>query len=85
MTDDATRLRDQLEAVTGERVSALEGIGEVVAGNAPARGAEATGTQAGWQPDQGTGAVWDRMDLAAKDRELDTPIHEKRAEVDFDL
>ena len=29
VTDDAARLREQLEAVTGERVSALEGVGEV--------------------------------------------------------
>ena len=30
VTDDATALREQLEAVTGERISALEGIGEAV-------------------------------------------------------
>ena len=30
VTDDATALRKQLEAVTGERISALEGIGEAV-------------------------------------------------------
>ena len=28
VTDDAKALREQLEAVTGERISALEGIGE---------------------------------------------------------
>ena len=28
VTDDAKTLREQLEAVTGERISALEGIGE---------------------------------------------------------
>ena len=31
VTDDAKALREQLEAVTGERISALEGIGEIVA------------------------------------------------------
>ncbi|MDE0001256.1 MAG: hypothetical protein OXQ29_00995, partial [Rhodospirillaceae bacterium] len=30
VTDDATALREQLEAVTGERISALEGIGEAL-------------------------------------------------------
>ena len=40
VTDDAARLRQQLEAVTGERVSALEGIGEAVQ-DAPAKGVEA--------------------------------------------
>ena len=30
VTDDARALRERLEAVTGERISALEGIGEVV-------------------------------------------------------
>ena len=30
VTDDAAALREQLEAVTGERISALEGIGEAV-------------------------------------------------------
>ena len=29
VTDDAKALREQLEAVTGERISALEGIGEM--------------------------------------------------------
>ena len=37
VTDDAARLRDQLEVVTGERISALEGIGEAV-GGMPRRG-----------------------------------------------
>ncbi len=30
VTDDAGALKEQLEAVTGERISALEGIGEAV-------------------------------------------------------
>ncbi|MDE0006484.1 MAG: hypothetical protein OXQ29_27665, partial [Rhodospirillaceae bacterium] len=30
VTDDAAALREQLESVTGERISALEGIGETV-------------------------------------------------------
>ena len=39
VTDDARALRKQLEAVTGERISALEGIGEVK--EVPAKAAEA--------------------------------------------
>ena len=31
VTDDATELRAQLQAVTGERIAALEGIGETAA------------------------------------------------------
>ena len=29
VTDDAARLREHLEAVTGERIAALEGVGEM--------------------------------------------------------
>ena len=45
VTDDAAELRAQLQAITGERVAALEGIGEMghekpVAGRTPERSAE---------------------------------------------
>ena len=40
VTDDAAELRAQLQAVTGERIAALEGIGEMQR-EAPDRGAEA--------------------------------------------
>ena len=42
MTDNAAGLREQLELATGERISALEGIGEreTVAGKAVERGDE---------------------------------------------
>ncbi len=40
VTDDAAELRAQLQAVTGERIAALEGIGEMKR-EAPDRGAEA--------------------------------------------
>ena len=40
VTDDAKALREQLEAVTGERISALEGIGEA-AKETPAKATEA--------------------------------------------
>ena len=84
VTDDAARLRRQLEAVTGERVSALEGIGEA-ARNAPARDVEAAGTKAGRAPEKGSGARRGSTDPAAKDREPAAPARDKRAEMDFGL
>ena len=48
VTDDAADLKAQLQAVTGERIAALEGIGETARGagrDAPGKGAEATPTQ----------------------------------------
>jgi len=65
VTDDATRLREQLEAATGERVSALEGIGDAIreasakASEVDAKAAQATNR--GVEPDQETG-----RDRAAK-------------------
>ena len=52
VTDDATKLRAQLQAGTGERIAALEGIGEMVR-ETPDEAAEAT--RAGEQElDRGT-------------------------------
>ena len=84
VTDDAARLREQLEAVTGERVSALEGIGEA-ARNAPAKDVEAAGTKAGRAPEKGSGARRGSTDPAAKDREPAALARDKRAEMDFGL
>ena len=84
VTDDAARLREQFEAVTGERVSALEGIGEA-ARNAPAKDVEAADTKAGRAPDRGAGASRDSTDPAAKDREPAAPARDKRAEMDLGL
>ena len=52
VTDDAAELRAQLQAVTGERIAALEGIGEM-ARAAPGKGAEAACAD-GKTPDAGT-------------------------------
>ncbi|MDE0407201.1 MAG: relaxase domain-containing protein [Alphaproteobacteria bacterium] len=51
VTDNAEELRAQLQAVTGERIAALEGIGEMVRA-APERAAEA-GRDGGLRPDRG--------------------------------
>ena len=51
VTDDAAELRAQLQAVTGERIAALEGIGEMKR-EAPDRAAEGART-AERQPDPG--------------------------------
>ena len=51
VTDDAAELRAQLQAVTGERIAALEGIGETRR-DAPDKAAEA-GQDRGLRPDRG--------------------------------
>ena len=51
VTDDAAELRAQLQAVTGERIAALEGIGEM-SREAPGRARDA-GRGAGRTPDRG--------------------------------
>ena len=89
MTDDAGRLRDQLGVVTGERISALEGIGEAVVGDAPARGAEATGAQAGRTPDRETDASRDAGSEGSAETgnktEPAVPARERPIKLDFDL
>ena len=89
VTDDAGRLRDQLEVVTGERISALEGIGEAVVGDAPARGVEATGAQAGWRPDREADASRDAGSEGGAEAgnkvEPAVPAREQPVELDFDL
>ena len=49
VTDDAKALRAQLEAATGERITALEGIGEMTR-EARDRAMEAPQTGAGKEP-----------------------------------
>ena len=58
VTDDAKALREQLEAVTGERISALEGIGEGVK-EAPAKAVEAANARDGLT-DRGKNRVPDK-------------------------
>ena len=51
VTDDTAKLREQLETVTGERIAAIEAIGEA-ARDAPEKSMEA-GKRAGRSPDRG--------------------------------
>ena len=53
VTDDAAELRAQLQAVTGERIAALEGIGEMQR-EAPGKAAEAAPARE-LRPERGTG------------------------------
>ena len=56
VTDNAERLREQLEVATGERISALEGLGKVAHGE-PELGIERADMEVGRSPDRekGTG------------------------------
>ena len=75
VTDDAKALREQLEAVTGERIAALEAVGEMPR-EEPARAvgaAAAEGSQRERQPETGAGREKDRSATAAKDRERAVP------------
>ncbi len=72
VTDDAKDLRAQLETVTGERIAALEAIGEMPR-EEPAKApgtAPADGPQHQRQPEKSGGKAQDRAATAAKDREL---------------
>ena len=53
VTDDAAELRAQLQAVTGERIAALKGIGEMQR-EAPAKAAETAPTRE-LRPNRGAG------------------------------
>ncbi len=75
VTDDAKDLRAQLESVTGERIAALEAIGET-APEEPARApgtAPADGPQRERQPESSAGREKNRSATAAKDRERAVP------------
>ena len=76
VTDDAAELRAQLQAVTGERIAALEGIGEMKR-EAPDMGAESTKTEAGKERDEPSGPQ--------KDRESVVPERGKSAGMDLGL
>ena len=94
VTDDAARLREQLETATGERISALEGIGEAArdertkgmeadakAGRTAAREAEATrDTDRG-----GSEAAGKETEPVVRNREPAAPDRGKRVEMDLGL
>ena len=86
VTEDAAELRAQLQAVTGERIAALEGIGEMKQ-VATEKEAEAV-REAGMQSDRGVAkdAVKDREGPApARDREIQAPERSRGAGMDLGL
>ena len=86
VTDDAAELRAQLQAVTGERIAALEGIGELArerAGNDADRA-----RSHGKSPDAGIGAAGKEPDgpsTASKEREVLAPERGRSADKDLGL
>ena len=78
VTDDAKALKEQLEAVTGERVSALEGIGESVRERS---GKEAAVDQTG----ERTAGLGLESEGSSKDRGLDPPAPERDRDAGRDL
>ena len=87
VTDDAAELRAQLQAVTGERIAALEGIGEA-AREAKERAARAA-PDAGKRPDRGAGPdagkTPDGPASPSKDGEMPAPSRGRGAERDLGL
>ena len=87
VTDDAGELKAQLQAVTGERIAALEGIGEVPR-EAPGKGGEAARGK-GKTPDAAaaTDSAKQRDDGEApsRDREMPPPERGKTRDMDLEL
>ena len=87
VTDDAAELRTQLQAVTGERIAALEGIGEMQR-EAPEKSVEAA-RAADRQPDRGagrdTGKERDGPPSSPKDRDMPAPERGRGADRDLGL
>ena len=79
VTDDAKALREQLEAITGERVAALEAIGETPRpdiGRDPGKAADdhrRDGQQREREPERADVKTRDRSDNAARDRAKAAP------------
>ena len=88
VTDDARALRERLETVTGERISALEGIGEVVR---PERERDEKATPDRERPDPEAAAPshpereLDREPSQGKAPEPEPPAREKRIDMDLSL
>ena len=86
VTDDAARLRERLEATTGERIAALEAIAPAM----PVEPAETAGKGAGRPEPERTApdrlpAERDGTDRAARDRGPSQPARDKPLELDFGL
>ena len=85
VTDDAAELRAQLQAVTGERIAALEGIGEMKR-EAPDKVAEAVrGPEARQDRENGPGVAREREGAAATSKERETPVPERGRGAGMDL
>ena len=77
VTDDAAELRAQLQAVTGERIAALEGIGEMKR-EAPGKAAEAAPIrELRPEPGTGEGIGKDREGAKTPAKEPETPVRDR--------
>ncbi|MDE0279636.1 MAG: AAA family ATPase, partial [Gammaproteobacteria bacterium] len=92
VTDDAGALRERLEAVTGERISALEGIGESIrpereVGRKSMPGRQRSGPEATVrQPGQGKESGKDGIEKTSSPaKAADPPAKGKRMEMDLGL
>ena len=82
VTDDAKALREQLEAVTGARIAALEAIGEMPR-EEPGKAADAAptdGRQRERESERAAGKAQDRPEVAAKERGTAAPDGQARPE-----
>ena len=87
VTDDAAELRAQLQAVTGERIAALEGIGEMPR-EVPGRGRDA-GRAGGRTPDRAqepdSASARERAESGSAEREGPASGRGRAAEMDLGL
>ena len=87
VTDDAAELRAQLQAATGERIAALEGIGEMKR-EAPGKAADVAppeGRQREREAGPGVGKEPERPAVAAREREMTAPERGRGADRDLGL
>ena len=87
VTDDAAELRAQLQAVTGERIAALEGIGEIPR-EAPGKAAEVAppeGRQRERETGPGVGKERERPAAPTREREMPAPERGRGADRDLGL
>ena len=87
VTDDAAELRAQLQAVTGERIAALEGIGEMKreASGKAAEAAHVEGRQREREAGPGVGKEPERPAAPAREREMPAPERGRGADRDLGL
>ena len=87
VTDDAAELRAQLQAVTGERIAALEGIGEMKreASGKAAEVAHVEGRQREREVGPGAGKEPERPAAPAREREMPAPERGRGADRDLGL